>query len=317
MTADSLKEVILADIHEDVIQMVPNDSIEYPNPTPWRITTDCCRGTPCVRIDGDDRLFWGSWQVNLFTPIFSSCLILLTLGIFYGLIFPKFQSRTHQIIASIELGILLFMFLWSYYAASCMDPGFLPFDWVRTQRFRYDWQDQLSGLAIRSDQIAFAEEHRPAFASFSRAYGRFVIRGDHICGWIGNWVGKRNHKQFLLMGFWGAFYAISLMFWNLLGSSVVSESSGWQFLLIFGGFGTDLVFAIGLSFVFLSSMNDLRHNLTTIQRWKRERGENYGCVQSMREVCGTGWMICWICPLPAFDTDLFIAGDDYPPNECV
>jgi len=80
-----------------------------------------------------------------------------------------------------------------------MDTGFCQCNRARTRRFRCGWQDQFAGLAIRRDQFGFAERHKPPFACLSRSAGRYAIHGDHVCAWAGNWIGKRNHRQFALM----------------------------------------------------------------------------------------------------------------------
>jgi hypothetical protein len=245
-------------------------------------------------------------------PIFILLIVAFCLCVFFLLVLPllPFATRMHS---AIQVSVITAVFLWSYYSASFSDPGFLPFDWARSRLFRYGWLDQLSGLAIRRDQFEFAREHRPTFASFSRSAGRFVIRADHMCCWIGNWVGKRNHKQFILMAFWGGVLATLLFVWNVIAAIELEDLVFWNILIVLFAIGTEVVFSIALFFVFVSNLNDLRKNVTTIQRWKQERGQSYGCMKSMREVCGNGSVWCWALPIPAFGDDLFIADDEFPP----
>jgi hypothetical protein len=250
-------------------------------------------------------------------PIAVFLLSTIPLAIFFAISFLKLPAVL-RIPASIEVGLTLILFMTSYYLASFMDAGYLPFDWYRTKKFKYSWQEQLDGLAVRPDQKEFAKTYRPTYASFSGSFGRFVIRGDHICFWIGQWVAKRNHKQFLLLNFWGGIYGLSLMVWTLFGKEVLSVNSFVRTALVLFAFGIEMIFSISMLWVFFSSLNDLKNNVTTIQKWKADRGEqrarDYNCNQSMREVCGHGTCLCWMCPTYAFQDDLAIREGDLPPE---
>jgi hypothetical protein len=195
-----------------------------------------------------------------------------------------------------------------------MDPGFLPFTWVRTKRFWYSWEEQLDGLAVTDAQFAFAcaPENRAPGSSFSRTSGRFVIRADHICGWIGNWVGKRNHKQFMLFNFYGFWLALAL-FGSAFGQRGFSFSELPFALIAAELIAAALEVTMGLSMiaVFVGLLVDLGHNRTKIQRMRNFRGiPGYSCEQSMREVCGEDAIGWWICPTAAFNKDLVVRPDD-------
>ena len=292
--------------------------ITFPLPTEWEVTTSCCCCSPCVRVHADpERYFWGHWERFVCMPVFVSCISIFTLLVWVFLVYSEYKKTWMRIAAPIEIGFTLVMFAWSYFGASCMDPGYLPFDWVREKRLRYTWQEQLTGLGVRQDQIEFAKNHRPRFASFSKSAGRFVIRADHICGWIANWVGKRNHKQFMLMNFWGSAYALSLFVWNILGASALQPEKLFRMAAILVCFGIEAVFAFALMFVFGYALNDLANNVTKIQKWKKEQSvtnQNYTCMQSMREVCGNGTVLCWCVPIPAFGDDMRV-DDELPPED--
>ena len=314
-----MEDPILEDVQQ-VDGTSPAKDIVYPAPTQWEITTRCCCCSPCVRVESDpERQFWGHWERFLCMPIFVSCLVFFTLLVWIFLVYNKYEKRWMRIAAPVEVGFTLVMFLWSYFGASCMDPGYLPFDWVREKRLKYTWQEQLTGLGVRQDQIEFAKSHRPKFASFSKSAGRFVIRADHICGWIANWVGKRNHKQFMLMNLWGSLYSASLFVWNILGAKALHPENLFEMAAVLVAFGTEAVFGFALMFVFGYALKDLANNVTKIQKWKNEQtenGGNYTCMQSMREVCGNGSVFCWCVPTPAFGDDMRI-DEDLPEIEDV
>jgi hypothetical protein len=213
---------------------------------------------------------------------------------------PFLPSRALKTAAFFEVTVCLILFSWSYFAAMCMDPGFLPYDWVTSQRSLYSWEEQLDGLAIRPDQIDFARSHKPPFASFSKQSGRFVIRGDHICDWVANWIGKRNYKQFALLIIWGMISIVSLVIWSLVkegsdGPRAVSEIIAYMIEAVFS-----------LLFLFVGSQVcvDVCNDQTQIQRWDGREGAG-GCKQGCREVCGGGPACLWCIPTPAFGEDPF------------
>jgi hypothetical protein len=195
-----------------------------------------------------------------------------------------------------------------------MDPGFLPFNWIESRRFWYSWEEQLNGLAETEEQLTFARapENRPPGCSFSGAFGRYVIRADHICGWIGNWVGKRNHKQFILFNFYGFWLALCLFVAKMIENNPamwdLEVAEKWMQIVMAGIEG---LFGFSMICVFGQLLVDLGLNRTKIQRMRNERGgQDYSCEESMREVCGEGSMMCWICPVKAFDESLVIRNDD-------
>ncbi|OHS93967.1 DHHC zinc finger domain containing protein [Tritrichomonas foetus] len=311
-----------------------NNQEDIPEGTKWEV---CCRCfgdlfSPFIKIktDKSERCFWGYIEFDPCMPIFVSFLLIFVHAAFF--IFP-FQFIKSKMVCFLTVTIFLSLFLWSYFFAACSDPGFLPYNWVQTKKFKYSWKEQLTGLAINNEQIEYARLHRPSFASFSKSAGRFVIRADHICGWINNWVGKRNHKHFLLMNFWGFIFCFNLFGWTMVGSDSILSRGPFSAMLQFMVIGLEVIFGASLTFVFFDSIHDLVVDVTRIKKWKNqnnnkngdelkhliedENGEKYekykiGCMNSMREVCGEGSFLCWILPIEAFGDDLSINEDDFP-----
>ena len=290
--------------------------ITYPLPTEWEVTTSCCCCSPCVRVHADpERYFWGHWERFVCMPVFVSCISIFTLLVWVFLVYSEYKKTWMRIAAPIEIGFTLVMFAWSYFGASCMDPGYLPFDWVREKRLRYTWQEQLTGLGVRQDQIEFAKNHRPRFASFSKSAGRFVIRADHICGWIANWVGKRNHKQFMLLLFYACLYTLALSTSRFLVSQPLEQCSPTL------GFFADMCsfLEIMISMILLanaiSNCIQMASNRTTIESWKNIQNTEGRTFRE--EVCGSSPLLCWLCPIPAFSDDLPFSGIDTTPVETV
>jgi hypothetical protein len=51
---------------------------------------------------------------------------------------------------------------------------------------------------------------------FAKSARRIVIRPDHYCGWIASWIGKRNHKLFVLTNIWGGLCSWLFFFYGAL-----------------------------------------------------------------------------------------------------
>lgn len=218
------------------------------------------------------------------------------------------------------------------------------------RKFLYSWQYQLTYLATTPEQFEIAyrepikeneanandsnvsvniesEDHEDPsdqphskshyknhsklpFASFSKSSGRFVIRADHICGWIANWVGKRNHKQFILMLLYGSLFSASLFGWRFARkTSIKNKSFGLYFCEIFACV-IECFFAFMLMGNCITYVVELSNGRTKLQNMKNNEEKDSktanSSIDAMREVCGYGSIICWICPVPAFGEDLFI-----------
>lgn len=290
---------------------------EEPPETEWikECGLDCC---PMVQVQGPQpRIYCGHRDCSFGMPIFCTLLTLFPLGVFLFVVRPRIGNVKILYCGLALIFFTLVMFMWSYMGASCMDPGYLPYNWAKTQKFTYTWKEQLSGLAVREDQLEYAKNHRAPFASFSKSAGRFVIRADHICGWISNWVGKRNHKQFIIMNFWGSMYAISLFIFSFFINSSIMKVGSLNFGLMLGAMGIEIVFAFTLFYVFIFTIKDLLSDITKIQKFKHQKGKKIGKCQAMRQVCGEGNVLCWLIPIPAFGPDMTIDAEDVPeePNE--
>ena len=300
--------------------MAGEEVSERPNLTKWDVVRSCGCCGPLVKIEGPKgtHYFLRHWKCNPGAPIGVTIMVLLCLAIHCGVVCPL--SPVYLVIPSVVV-IVFFaaMFMWSYFGAVCMDPGFLPFNWIETRRFWYSWEEQLSGLAATEEQVLWARqpEHRPPGCSFSATSGRYVMRADHICGWIANWVGKRNHKQFMLMNFWGALYAFALFgfmfgqnieFWDIPLPGLVLE--------LLAGI-IELTFGFVMAGMGIGALVDIAKRRTKLQRMRHEKGDSkkVTCEQSMREVCGDGSKCGWFWPTPAFDKSFVMSTEEEPAED--
>jgi hypothetical protein len=296
----------------DLQTTLVNEDGSVPTGGSWTEVNSCCCCGPLVRLTdtrGRRRYFLRHWECEPPILIMSSVLTAFCLGTYFICVVPE-QSTGVAVFSSLFILFFASLFLYTYFAAACMDPGFLPFTWVHTQRFWYSWQEQLDGLAVTEAQFAFARSHRAPGCSFSASSGRFVIRADHICGWIGNWVGKRNHKQFILFNFYGFWLGISICAFTFVQPPLFDLPRAVLIVeLIAAGIGG--VMGLSMLAMFGQLLADLAQNRTKIQRMRNVGGGGeYSCEESMREVCGEDGIGWWICPTAAFDERLVVRPDD-------
>lgn len=282
-----------------------NEFPEDPPATEWEYVLPC-HCIPLAKLRANNRVFFHGIEIKFESLIlvFVSFLISFTFYSYYSYVYSSFQG-TFKIVSLIEALTVTILFLWSYFAAACMDPGFLPYDWYRTQNNWYSWEDQLSGLAITETQFVFVDMYeRPNNASFSRSAGRFVIRADHICDWICNWVGKRNHKQFLLLMIWGILYCISMAFWSFFANW--KKLPFLQYSMVLISLILEMVFATSMTIFFVASFYLVLSNRTKIQVMKNQdiNIEKKSYNVALSEICGEGTKLLWCLPLPAFGKEL-------------
>jgi hypothetical protein len=242
------------------------------------------------------------WEVQVLGPLFAIGVLTFSYSVFVTQVLSVLPTLTLQLTAFLHVSVVASFFLWAYCAAVWMDPGFLPYSWVATQKLRYAWDEQLSGLAVRRDQMEFALRHKPPFASFSQSSGRFVIRADHHCPWIANWVGKRNHKQFALMNFWGCITALSICGWHRRVALPQGKESPMNFPFEFA-----LVLGFGVVFLvfIVKILAEIAMNQTAIDRWNHRERDSRNCRESAQEIFGYGPIWTWFIPTAAFGDDPF------------
>lgn len=276
---------------------------DIPEETKWKQVRNCC-GIPVLLVMPQDRLFLKHWELSPIVPIFVALLIIYCIIAYFITTFPYLSPNYLKIISLIEICIPFVLFLWSYIYSVFADPGFLPFDWVKTKKTHYSWEDQLSGLAFLPDQIQFARKHHPDFASFSSMSGRFIIRADHYCGWIANWVGKRNHKQFILMTFYGFLFCLSLLMWIFFTNVSLRRINKSLFIVQLVADLFEASFCVSLFMFLLDNLYNLCLNRTQIQKWKRQSSNSGKRCAGIKEVCGEHNICCYFIPTPAFGDEL-------------
>jgi len=175
--------------------------------------------------------------------------------------------------------------LWSYLRASFTDPGRLTDEWrsftVQTQGSA----DLNVGFRFRQRRFSCGEasscprcrEVSPERAHHCRECNACILRMDHHCPWIGNCVGFRNHKFFLLLAAYGLAASLVVLV------TISPELFGWSdlacsdCLVTIGSFLDDLLLSIlglvtTLLVLFLGFVSSYHWrlvlaNCTTIETW--------------------------------------------------
>lgn len=296
------------ELEEDLNQPLNNSQNietpdEIPEETKWKQVRKCC-GAPVLLVMPVDRLFIKHWEISLCIPIFVALIIIYCFVAYFISVFPYLTPNYLKIISPIEIFFMFALFLWSYLYASFADPGFLPFDWVKTKKTHYTWEEQLNGLAIRKDQFDFARNHHPSFASFSTMSGRFIIRADHFCGWITNWVGKRNHKQFILLTLYGFLFCISLFLWIFPTNVNLRKTNKPLYIVRLIAIVFELAYGVALFMFFVGNLYNLFLNRTQIMKWKNKTADSDKCCAGFKEVCGKHNFCCYLLPTAAFGDEI-------------
>ena len=282
----------------------------FPGFSKWSYTKCCCT-SKAVRMRSGVK-FLGHWEVSPGFPIAVLILILSSYLVAMFFIYPY-----HGFIGLIEgivLSILCFLFTYSYVRTIIDGPGYFPFYYP----MRHD-NDELnvgdsdsllhsddfspSGIATTEDQLAWiANRPKPNRCIFSRSARRFVVRPDHLCGWVSSWIGKRNHKFFWLFNFWGSLYITLFTGGDLLmivAELIDDNPSAWLTLyLTYAFFG--LVFGIMTWSFSISHLVGICTNVTSWESWNGIKANRYdvGCKQNIEDVCGPcdKWYL-FLCPV--------------------
>lgn len=197
--------------------VMSNNSSEY-EVSKYMKSRFCC----CNQYKFGTATLWGHWRVSLAFPIIF-CFLLVSSFVHAAVcLFISSSGSTEKALLFI---FLLLTFL--LYACTCINiivtgPGYIPYYYAglpdvelitanRTGNMGRSSanciDDSPGGFAISKVQIDYAKNNKkPPGSIFADEAGRFVIRPDHYCKWLSCWIGKRNHKIFILSLLYGSIY---------------------------------------------------------------------------------------------------------------
>lgn len=253
------------------------------------------------------KYFINQWECNILQP---SIIMVLYLLSFIAGVWSTFDtlSKTNRIITIVFFSLSYGLFLTSYFMAMCMSPGYLPFYWAIEKRHKYTYEEQMDGIITTDEQFDFAYRNsRPQRGALSTQGRRIVLRADHVCKWIANWVGYKNHRYFLLQLFWTL--PVFLIFIILAILEAIKMKEHWKptppqimmMVLILPDVGF-----MGFYFTILARhVRYLFTNDTTLGEFKRisdntsENIYDIGCLKNVETVMGPiAFCPLYLCPFP-------------------
>jgi hypothetical protein len=300
---------------------------EFPGYTKWEYTRFCCFAN-AIRTLPNNVIFLGHWEVSFGFPILVYFIIVSSYLVAMLLIFPYRLADGR--ICSIAFSILFFIFCYCYARTIIDGPGYFPFYYPsRSPRHSQIGGDSSpllhsddlspSGILSTPEQTEWIKSQpRPNRCIYSSVARRIVIRPDHFCGWTSTWIGKRNHKFFLLFNFWGCIYIFTFSVFAFLrvheeaASISPSPVMGVYIVYIF----LSLMFLMLTGSFVATHMVGTCRNVTSWEAWNYiEEGRfDRGFIKNIEDVCGPSqqWYQCLlpISPWTEVSNDQFVM--DYP-----
>eukprot|EP00755_Sulcionema_specki_P011356 Sspe_Gene.48832::Locus_25771_Transcript_3_3_Confidence_0.600_Length_1477::g.48832::m.48832/K20028/ZDHHC2_15_20; palmitoyltransferase ZDHHC2/15/20 len=196
---------------------------------------------------------------------------------------------------------LYFLVIWGYVQLLRTPPGFVP------RRFGVR-HPLVSTFEMDSlPQCVPCEAYKPVRAHHCSKCRVCVLRYDHHCPWVGQCIGLRNHKLFLVFT---GYAALATLFWSICAVPVLRHASSswgsrpsWYSPLLYTSFAIVLLAALGTTALFLKHCWLAATNLTTIEHEKGGDGSAFGAGGGWRPnlaaFCGTAPKWTWGIPLPA------------------
>ncbi|PHJ23728.1 dhhc zinc finger domain-containing protein [Cystoisospora suis] len=152
---------------------------------------------------------WGITGPDRRTALISLAMILIPSILFEAWTSPWF-SRHHGLGVPLTQAILLFFTLYFFVITACGDPGIIPrhrspmsaYDpLTREYRARQPPRHQdvvINGCSLRLKFCTTCNIYRPPRSVHCAICDNCVERFDHHCPWIGNCIGLRNYRSFIL-----------------------------------------------------------------------------------------------------------------------
>jgi len=169
-------------------------------------------------------IFCGQWECLPTFPIFVIGLA-VSMSLLYFHYSYIYYSEIFFILSNVFINIFALLTIISYVRVITIGPGFIPFYWYAYESKNLpksldisinNIDDSLAGVISNSSQYTWAYTHpRPPRSILSQKARRFVMRPDHYCYWTAQWIGKRNHKLFMLFNLYGIIFMISFVGLNI------------------------------------------------------------------------------------------------------
>ncbi|GMH34451.1 hypothetical protein BSKO_02285 [Bryopsis sp. KO-2023] len=250
-------------------------------------------------------------------------VVLALLGLsYYSVVFltliPAFNNtdalwlKGVVIALMVVFSLVIFMIVWSYFAAVVQDPGSVPEGWhpfgddETAQRELQQWLMYGDTLYDRADPrrpryCRKCSGWKPERTHHCSVSGKCILKMDHYCIWVVNCVGLLNYKFFFL--FLAYTWLGSVMALAILTSSMVEfmkRSKETGSTIVFFTFVIDAAFVLSLLGFLAMHIKLLTVNCTSIEMYEKQRVNPWpydlGAKRNLEEVLGSNrWM--WFIPL--------------------
>lgn len=300
---------------QNEIPLIETIAVEGSDPvldlkTDWEDRSKC--GCKCAYVPAIPATFWGHWQIRPLIPVCLSIGFILSYIVYLIFTIPNlqighsFDNQSTTTLVDLLLFVMLLCVSISYVLTIAKGPGYLPFHYPHTKRTNYTWEEMMSSLALYQEQVDFAKnaQAKPPRSSFSIDARRYVLRADHICGWMQTWIGLNNYRYFTLTIGWATAYCFTYVCLSINYFIIVftdlARGNGFDYASIVMMLFNILLFGVGCYSAkhLVLTIIHMVHNRTSLEVWfpKDEQSYDRGCVVNTEEVCGT----CAMCPLMPF-----------------
>ena len=301
-----------------------NSLNSFPGYTDWKKSKFCCFDS--IYIPSIQKHFFGHWEISCGFPI--SVYTIIITSYLFGMIFviPSFHYQTLVFNLMIIFSVLFFLFAYSYFRILHDGPGYFPFYWPdsgpaepgepldtddpsHSSSLLHSLDDIPEGIISTPDQLKWCKQYhldRPNRCVLSRSARRIVIRPDHFCDWAACWIGKRNHKFFILFNLWGAIYIFFFFICSLVGVVLELRSPNPSFIFIFYFIYIFLaVFFLFFTGFFASDSISLAcKNRTNWEDWSNvdpHRFDTGSPCDNIQDICGQNKAL-WLLPISPFSS---------------
>ena len=280
---------------------------KVPEFSEWEQKCDCC-GCKLAYFPEIDKYFCNQWECNWKQPSIVLSVVIVSFVFGMWAIIDIFSGLS-QILLIVFFSLFFIFWITSFFCAMCRSPGYLPWYWAVQKGTQYTYEEQMDGVITTDAQYNFAYNFsKPERGSLTRKGRRLILRADHICPWISNWVGLKNYRYFFTKLFWTV---IMFIIWFVILGFVIADmiKNGWKtnvtnISMLICAIPVVLFF-IFFMIVFIRHIRYLCTNMTTLQELKMERehdDENpydLGCWNNCSETMGPkACCLCWFIPIP-------------------
>jgi len=287
---------------------VSNENIEFPGFSEHEMKKVC--GIDMIYSPKIDTYYIGEWEVQ---PLVPFVVLAMIFGTYCMSLYAFFSSiRVLGTIIVLCLTIFGSLMVTSYLRLINEGPGYLPFYWEFRDTIDMPFSPRIlensklsppNGILTTPNQYEWAHNgKKPRRCVLARSAKRYVVRPDHLCGWTGVWIGKKNYKLFILFNLYGFLYTLSFVLSAAHYALVVSPQLVTKFMIVYIGiaFLTVSFCLLTLTFFTSSSINACRGS-TSWEQWNNYPNKyDKGCENNCIDVCGVNESCSWLVPKSPF-----------------